>query len=265
MKKLSFLFLVLSLVSTIGFAQENSGFNPNSVRPIHNSDIMYKKSVKRALDLREKQNQSLFSVNHEITRIIINAVKEGKLKAYATDSLDAGKSLTKEEFLAKMKMGGGADGIDTTGMSPEDLANLFGNQYYEPRQLFQMEMTEDVIFDKQRSRLYYDIQAVTMKVPAEFDARGVEAALGSFKYKDLYELFKKDPNAIWYNGENDQAHLNLADAFELRLFSAYIIYVSNPKNAMVVDIYNQYPKEGIMASSWMANQIMEYEHNLWEF
>ncbi len=264
MKKLSFLFFILSL-ATFSFAQENGGFNPNSVRPIHSSDIMFKKGVKRALDLREKQNSALFSVNHEVTRILMEAVKEGKLKVYASDSLDAGKTWTKEEFLEKMKMGSNNDGIDTTGMSAEELAQLFGTQFYEPRQLYQMELTEDVIFDKQRSRLYYDILALTLKVPAEFDPKGVEVPAGTFKYKDLYDIFKKDPRAIWYNSENDQTHLNMADAFELRLFSAYIIYVSNPRNQMVVDIYNQYPKEGIMASYWMANQLMEYEHNLWEF
>lgn len=274
MKKLLFILLAVSITSLV--AQENSGFNPNSVRPIHSSDIMYKKTVMRAIDLREKQNKSLFALNKEVTRIIMDAVKEGKLKAYSSDSLDLGKLLTKEEFMEKTKIPS-----ETPELTPEEIEfqksqaqdNVFGGNatpvntvnFYSPTQLYQMELIEDFLFDKQRSRVYYDIQSITMKIPAEFNVKGYEQPIATFKYKDLVEVFKKDPRALWFNPENDQEHRNMADAFDLRLFSSYIIKVSNPDNFMIQDIYSESAKQGIMASYWAANQLMEYEHNLWEF
>ena len=116
--------------------------------------------------------------------------------------------------------------------------------------------------------MYYDIQSITMFVPADnpSNIKGIQITIASFEYKELVnKLFKDNPNAIWFNPQNDQQHKNLADAFELRLFSSYIEKVSNPSDAYLVDIYGGDQHKGILASQWAAYEIMEYEHNLWEF
>jgi len=278
MKNLS-LFSLITICSATAFAQENTGFNPNSVHPVHTSDIMWKKGLVRTIDLREKQNRSFMSKNKEVTRIILDAVKEGKLKIYTSDSLDAGQTLPKEKFLENLKKptesvelteeekefaknnsgGGGADPFGGTGDEGPKILE------FQAQELYYVDITEDMMFDKNRSRLYYDILALTLKVPAEYSPKGVEQPLGTFKFKDLVEVFRKDPRAVWFNSLNDQEHRNFADAFELRLFSSYIVKVSNPDDLLLVDIYNESKKQGMMSSYWMAAQLMEYEHNLWEF
>lgn len=279
MKKFSLSLLVTAAIS-VGMSQESEGYvNPNSVRGVHSSDIMYKKSILRQLDLREKQNKSLFSRNKEITRIIIDAVKEGKLKIYATDSLDKGRSLTKEEFLENIKIPNQeaektAEELEFEKANASNAASdpfatgtteaPTGPAFFEPKDLFLLQITEDFLFDKQRSRAYWDIQAIQIIVPSELNQK-VDLPAGTFKYKDLVEVFKKDPRALWFNPENDQEHRNMADAFDLRLFSSYLVKVSNPDDAYLADIYNTNEKEGLLASYWKANEMMEYEHNLWEF
>lgn len=267
----------MSICGTMVFAQENTGFNPNSVHPVHTSDIMWKKGLVRTIDLREKQNRAFMSKNKEVTRIILDAVKEGKLKIYTSDSLDAGQPLPKEKFLENLKKP--TDQVElsaeekefeknkTGGVDPFDGPEDTGPKIleFQPSNLYYMDITEDMMFDKNRSRLYYDILAVTLKVPAEFSPKGVEQPLGTFKFKDLVEVFRKDPRAVWFNSLNDQEHRNFADAFELRLFSSYIVKVSNPDDLLLVDIYNESKKQGMMSSYWMAAQLMEFEHNLWEF
>jgi len=256
-------------------ANGDNGFNKYSVRPIHESDIMYKKTIIRAVDLREKQNKPMFSRNREITRLLMDAVQRGDIKAYATDSLQEGKTLTIEEFLDKAKMPTegveySAEELEIMKANGEDVEALqsAGPNLYLPTDLYQMEVKEDLIFDKQRSRMYYDIHSITMYVPADHPAnvKGIQAPVASFEFKELVEkLFKGNPKAVWYNPQNDQQHKNLADAFELRLFSSYIIKVSNPNDAYLVDIYGGDEKKGIMASQWAAFELLEYEHNLWEF
>ena len=108
MKKLFAIALSVGM-SLAGFAQEgkseeDGGFNKFSTRRIHNSNIMWKKSVLRALDLREKQNQPLFSSGREITKVIIDAVKEGSVIAYSSDSLSDGDRYSVEEFLKKIEI-----------------------------------------------------------------------------------------------------------------------------------------------------------------
>lgn len=302
MKKLSVVFSFV-LLSSASFAQEglsnvDEGWNKNSVRPIHRSDIMWQKTVLRAVDLREKQNEPIFSKNKQITKIIIEAAKAGELKIWATDSLDEGQPLKLEEFLKNIQIpseevqyseeemefmnndedaGGGDDdpwgfGDEGSGDSGEEeveeAAPASTVEYYAPQDLYQLELKEDQIFDKQRSRMYYDLLAITLKVPADhpLNIKGIEIPAGSFSYKELVQkVFKNNPNAVWYNPYNDAEHRTLADAFELRLFSSYIIKVSNPADDYLVDIYGGDQWTGIMASQWKSYELLEYEHNLWEF
>lgn len=141
------------------------------------------------------------------------------------------------------------------------------NTEFSPREVSNMEIMEDEIFDKERSRLYYDIQSIKLVIPAKrFPSTGLERSLGVFKYKDLVKLFKSKPEYyIWFNPQNSGANMNLVDAFELRLFGSHIIKIANPDNAYLTDIYSKSPKEGIMASQWMEYKLMEEEHNLWSY
>ncbi len=281
MKKLvAFLIGSIIGVSAVTAQDANSetsdGYNDLSIKRIHESDIMYKKTVIRALDLRELQNLPLFSQSKQITKLIIEAVQAGILTPYSSDSLT--KKLTKDEFMKKIELpsteapggddeGDGFDDFDGEGGGEEAAAEPASN-YFFPQDLYQMEIKEDLIFDKQRSVLYYDIQAFTFKVPADHpdNIKGIEIPIASFSYKELVEkVFPNNPDAIWYNPMNDSEHHNLADAFELRLFSSYIIKVSNPNDEYLTDTYGGDPKTGIMASQWKAFELLEYEHNLWEF
>jgi gliding motility associated protien GldN len=250
------------------------GYNKYSVRPIHSSDIMYKKTVVRTLDLREPQNRPLFSTNKWITKLFIEAVRSGLITPYHNDSLDLGRKLTLDEFNERVKMPSTSaemtqeeKDIALANGDSSVLAAAGGGDFF-PQELYQIQIKEDVIFDKQRSRMYYDIQSITMFVPADnpSNIKGIQITIASFEFKELVnKLFKDNPNAIWFNPQNDQQHKNLADAFELRLFSSYIEKVSNPQDAYLVDIYGGDQHKGILASQWAAFEMMEYEHNLWEF
>lgn len=276
MKKLICIGFALASVFT-GVAQDDLGYNPNSVRPIQFAHIMYKKSIIRSLDLREKQNLPLYSSNRELVKILIDAVQAGLVDAYKNDSLDLGTKLTLDEFNEKLKEPSAQAELtdeeksfmeantSDDGFGAVDMSNI-GPSYFTATQLYKVEIKEDLIFDKQRSRMYFDILSITIKVPSEYDPRGIEGSVACFKYKDLVEkVFKKNPNAVWFNQINDAEHKNLADAFDLRLFSSKIIKVSNPKDEYLEDIYNETPKQGLLASIWTEHELMEYEHNLWEF
>jgi len=252
-----------------------TGFNKYAVRPIHNSDIMYKKTILRAVDLREKQNLPMFARNREISRLLIDATIAGTITPYVNDSLDNGQKMTIVDFNKLLIMPS-----DAPSFTPEDTAMMFANGDYSyreislggdkffPTDIYQMEIKEDWIFDKQRSRQYFDIIAITIFVPADHPSniKGIQYPIASYSYKELCEkLFKDNPKAIWFNPQNERESKNLADAFDLRLFSSYIIKVSNPKDAYLTDIYGGDQQKGIMASQWAAFELLEYEHNLWEF
>lgn len=275
-------------------AQERSttaASNP-SARPIPESDVMFKKTVWRAIDLREKQNRPMFSQNREITKVIIEAVKRGELQAYKNDSLAT--PLTLQEFNQNMtvpdqagglteaeKAAGFTEQVDdgwgapatpkkapaNTNVTPAGsptTPEATGFEYF-PKQIHQLELKEDVIFDKKRSRLYHDIKSITLMLPASLSPIGIEQEIGSFKYSDLVRVFKANPDqAIWFNTLNDAQHKNLAEAFELWLFSSYIVKVSNPANARLEEIHGG-PKQGLLAAQQITEELIEFEYNLWSF
>jgi gliding motility associated protien GldN len=255
--------------------------NP-SARPIPESDVLFKKTVWRKIDLREKQNRPLFSENREITRVLIEAVKSGELVAYKTDSVNV--PMTREEFLGNMTakdMG--------SGLTEEEIAAGFGqeeedddawgaalgttatqdagpvsNEYFA-KQLYLLELKENVVFDKKRSRMYHDIQTISIKVPATLNALGFEQTVGSFKMSDLVKVFRNNPEtAIWYNAQNDAQHKNLADAFDLWLFSSYITKISNPGDRALGDIYGG-GRKGLLAAQDALEALIEYEYSLWSY
>ena len=279
----SVLLMTGSFVGAVAQEDNSRGYNPNSVRPIHESDIMFKRTVWRRMDMKEKQNKPFSATNSEITAFIIKAVKAGLLQPYTNDSISVKMPL--EKFLENLRVP-----TEKVGLSDEEKKAGFKEETntgwdapaangkpgqavaaaapvvdeYFPTNITTLEIKEDIIFDKQRSRMYYDIQSLTMVIPAEQRPNALDFPLASFKYKDLAKLFRNDPKAIWFNAQNNKEHKNLADAFDLRLFHARIIKISNPEDNYLVDIYEG-GRKGLIASEQLEQQLMEFEHNLWEF
>ncbi|MBX0292718.1 gliding motility protein GldN [Hymenobacter sp. HSC-4F20] len=294
-KFLSFAALTAGLtLSVAASAQEQAttASSNGSYRPIPNSDIMFRKTIWRAIDLREKQNKPMFAEGKEISRVILDAVKRGELQAYKNDSLtstfsssevasnmsfvEASAGLSDEEKAAGFSdsdLGGGDDGWGAPakkgkGKTAAKAAPAAPPSYeYRPKDIYQMEMKEDMIFDKKRSRMYHDIKCITLLVPSTLGSNtsGIEKPIGTFKYSDLVRVFRANPDkAIWFNPQNDAQHKNLADAFELWLFNSYIVKVSNPNDARLDEIYGG-QQQGILASQQAAADLIEYEYNLWSF
>ena len=283
--------LMVLVIPTKAQESSNDGYNANSVYPVHEDNIMFKKRVWRRMDLREKQNIPFFASGNEITKHIIEAAQAGIIPIYQDDSLVTRR--TKEEFLEALEdprlqdinAGGGDDAWGSSGgddwgsddgwgdtggdaAADEGQGDDIGevDTKFKARDVSILEIMEDMIFDKQRSVLVWDMQAVSLKIPAENYTSGIEKTIGVFKYIDLVDLFRSNPEQmIWFNPQNSAEHKNLADAFALRLFSAHIIKVANPQNNMIIDIYNSSAKEGIMASQWIEYDLMEKEHELWSY
>ena len=149
--------------------------------------------------------------------------------------------------------------VDSAAAGP----NLSGDEYFA-KELNLIEIKEDWIFDRKRSRLYYDIQSVGIVLPADKNPAGYEIPVAYFKWKDLDKLFRSDPKKfIWYNPQNQAQHKNLADAFDLRLFYGRIWKESNPGDKSFVDLYGD--KEGLIKSYQAEYELMEKEHGLWEY
>jgi gliding motility associated protien GldN len=280
---------------------EEVQYNPNSINPIPRYEQLYKLRVWRKIDLRERMNKGFFSTNGEITKLIMDAVMTGEItNIYKNDSLSDNSRFTKDEFIANQVYQQGQsypawDPANTyylndvisfngknyesqidnnVGVNPGSAANgewIVSTQgkalTYLPRDVNIINMTEDVIFDKRRSRLYYDIQGFELQA---FDQNtSTYKSLGWFKYKEVEKVFRNHPvQAVWFNRQNTAENKNFADAILLRLFKGTIYMIENPDAFTIDDIYRANGRpyyEGVWAREWAEMMLMEKEHNLWEF
>ncbi len=260
-------------------AYANDGYNHNSVRPIHESHIMYQKSLWHRISLKQKQNRPFFAAGNEITAVIIDAVKLGIIRPYKNDSLQT--RMSQEDFLSNIKIP--SDNIEYTPeeqmmldgendwiATEDDVWNTEGeekisNQEFYANQLYTLEVKTNVFFDKTRSRMINDIQTISIIIPAEMNPQtGLEKTIATFSYKELVQnLFRDNSTALYYNEKNNQAHRNLEEAFDLMLANGTLIKYANGKDEQIMDMYDDQREALLAAQNYQAN-LIEYESNLWE-
>jgi gliding motility associated protien GldN len=289
LNKILVLFVLLSTASidnSYSQAEVSNGYNPLSLRQVHESYLMWKKTLWRRIDLNEKQNKPFFARNRELSKIIIDAVQEGVLIPYLNDSVNDENVMSREEFIERMKQdaveeeedefgddpfGDDPFGDDPFGDDPFAETEIEGTPEPEliPKREFSIfEIKEDLYFDRVHSRIYFDIQAVSFYLPGDsfYNLAGFEKQVASFRFIDLYNLFKSMPkDAIWYNENNVAQHKNLGDAFLLRLFKGVIVKLANADDVRITELFDDSRKSGIMASIKIEQELMDWESNLWEY
>ena len=286
MKKLGYV-IVFALAVSFGYAQEELA--PLVKPEVDEAQVMFRKTVWRRMDMKEKQNRPFFSLNGEVSRLLIEAVDEGLLTPYRSDScinfmpdiiFVSNVSVEREQ---NPFVGGGfnSGGFDSFGddSSADDAAEDQGEEARQeaiPEDLFSvLYLKEDVIFDRNRSRMYNYIRSISLALPRDagslYNPAGFERKVAHFRYDDVVALFRGPyaDRALYYNRQNAGKHINMSDAFELRLFNAPIIKISNPQDLDIRQIYSDQmaedPLSVIVIQQKYEYDLMEYESELWEY
>ena len=286
MKKLGYV-IVFTLAVSVGYSQEELA--PLVKPEVDETQIMFKKTLWRRMDMKEKQNRPFFSLNGEVSRLLIEAVDEGLLTPYRSDScinfmpdiiFVSNVSVEREQ---NPFVGGGfnSGGFDSFGddSSADEASEDQGEQTRQeaiPEDLFSvLYLKEDVIFDRNRSRMYNYIRSVSLALPRDagslYNPAGFERKVAHFRYDDIIALFRGPyaDRAIYYNRSNVGKHMNMSDAFELRLFNAPIVKISNPQDLDIRQLYSdkmaEDPLSVIVIQQKYEYDLMEYESELWEY
>ncbi|XOV92725.1 MAG: hypothetical protein ACFHWX_21285 [Bacteroidota bacterium] len=290
MNRISYAIVFILLCSGALTAQDKG--QPIIKSEVLDAHIMFEKQVWRRMDLNERQNKPMFSKNAELPRLLIDAVREGLIKPYRSDTCI--NLLTDDEFEEAVSVerqsndafGGGFDsfggggGFDSGGFgggfgdtqtSTTEPAPEANTKEYDPipGDVFDIAyLREDVIFDRNRSRMLWYIRSITIVLPFDagpYNPAGFEKPVAHFRYQDVVDLFRGPyaEKAIWFNNQNQAQHRNLADAFELRLFHAPILEVSNAQSLDVKQLAEGY--ESVVLSQQYEDELMEYESELWEY
>lgn len=260
----------------------NDGYNHNSVRPVHETHIMYQKSVWHRISLKQKQNRPFFASGNEITGLIIDAVKLGIVRPYQNDSLQT--RMSQEDFLSNIQIPSESmnysdeeqliidaenswdtDWTTDTNEWNNEGEEQIGSQEFYANQFYTLEIKTNIFFDKTRSRMINDIQTISIILPAEMNPQtGLEKTIATFSYKELVQnLFRNNSSAIYYNERNNQAHRNLEEAFDLMLANGTLTKYANGQDEHIMDMYENGHEALLASQNYQANMV-EYESNLWE-
>ena len=237
---------------------------------------MFAKKMVRRMDLEEKQNRMFFSKNGELPNILLEAANNGDLKVYRSDScLNVMSDSTLQNMLAYSV-------IEQRPQDPNDPFSALVDVPVTtpiPGNLFTVVyMKEDVIFDRNRSRMYWYINSLTITVPGKpeyVNLYGITGEMSNymhFKYEEVVDVMRSDKykdKAIWYNGQNIASHRNMSDAFELRVFSAPIIKVSNNQDLDIRQLYGDEiaadPLNAMLIQLKLEYDLASYEAEMWSY
>lgn len=249
---------------------------PLPYQQLRAEDAAYDERIWREIDTREKINLPFrYSANEDngnqrFISILLKAIQDGPdnggVTAFAPIDDRFTTPMTKAE-VAKAISGG------TISVPIYDsLGNVVGNketmQEVNLDSFYKFQIKEEVIFDKQSSRLFWRILGIA-PIKRVITSSGVDlgdAPLFWVYYPDMRPIFAK---YYVYNGKNYGARMTWEDLFESRMFHGRIIK-STLDNPFDNFLSNQTGLKGkpilqLLEGEKIQNEIFDYEQNLWSY
>jgi len=238
---------------------------------LRESDVAYVKRVWREIDVREKMNQFLASPKQRLIDIIMDAVAAGELTAYdaTPDSKNDPdgdafyKPLTSAQAKAQMADSILVDKFDkNTG---EKIGSTMQPGEFNPDSIIKFRIKEDWVFDRQRS--IFEPRIIGIAPMKKQKLNGPVSGL-NIDYQPAFWIRFPDLRPVLatkeaVNRSNDNTGLSYDDIFLKRIFTSYIVKVSNDKDLRIKDY-----KDGadrLVESERIKKDLMDWELNLWQY
>ncbi len=250
--------------------------NPLPYEHIREDDAVYRQRVWREIDVHEKMNLPFVykadadNGNQRFIIILLNAIKSGEITAFNAAIDDrfttpitikeiTGKVIGKPKIIPVPDWAKDPDG--SKGYTRDSVII----DEFNPDLIEKYWIKEDVIFDKESSRLHTRILGIApLKTVKNDDGtfRDVEPLFWVY-YPDLRPTLAKFEA---YNGKNYGARLSWEEMFESRMFASRIIKstIDNP-NDMYIQTYIKDPILRLLEGDNVKEKIFNYEQDLWSY
>ncbi|MFP5041339.1 gliding motility protein GldN [Parasediminibacterium sp. JCM 36343] len=246
---------------------------PLTYKKIREDDAVYKQRIWREIDTREKINlpfrYSLIENNgsQRFISILINAIKSGVVAFDANFDDRFTTPLTTEQALAKFSGGQKADTIDIKDMEGNVIKRKVVNKEPDLDSIYKYVIKEEVVFDKESSRLFTRILGIAPMMPlttSEGTSLGQMVKLFWLYYPDLRETLAKYEV---YNPKNFGARMSWEDLFEQRMFGSYITKTTmdNPFDQSLKEKYGKNSLFVLLEGEAIKEKIFNYEQDLWSY
>jgi gliding motility associated protien GldN len=239
-------------------------------------DAAYDERIWREIDTREKINLPFrYSAdedngNQRFISILFKAIQDGPDNGGVTAFNAVDDRFTTP--MTKAEVGKAISGGTISVPIYDSLGNVVGNketmQEVNLDSFYKFRIKEEVIFDKQSSRLFWRILGIA-PVKRVITASGVDlgdSPLFWVYYPDMRPILAK---YYVYNGKNYGARMTWEDLFESRMFHGRIIKstLNNPFDQYLNNQtgLKQSPILQLLQGEKIQNDIFNYEQNLWSY
>ncbi|WP_448701126.1 gliding motility protein GldN [Mucilaginibacter sp. AW1-3] len=241
---------------------------PTKYAALREADIVFSKRIWREIDLRERMNQYMVSPKGRLIDVLMAAVTAGELTAYDASPNPAKGDPNGDEFKtpltaeqAKGKMTDSTVVHKFDAKTGEDVGSKRVAGEFNPDSILRFRIKEDWLFDKQRSVLEPRIIGIAPLVRPK--AAGV-----LLDYQPAFWIYFPEARKVLATKEivmrhNDAASISYDQAFLKRIFSSYIVKVSNERDERIKDYMQGIDQ--LRESERVKKTIMDWELNLWQY
>jgi gliding motility associated protien GldN len=233
---------------------------------LRESDVVYAKRVWREIDTREKMNQFLSSPKGRLIDVFMDAIAAGELTAYDATPGQKGdvngdefsKPLTAAQARNKMADSTVVDKFDKNG---DKVGSTLVAGEFNPDSVVKFRIKEDWVFDKQRS--VFEPRIVGIAPMVRVNVGGVKG-----DFQPAFWIYFPDARQILTVKEvvsrnSDATGLSFDDIFMKRMFSSYIVKISNDKDERIKDYAQGIDK--LYEAERIKKNLMDWELNLWSY
>ncbi len=234
-------------------------------------DAVFRHKIWREIDTREKINQPFrYSANENngnqrFIYILFKAIQDDAVTVF--DAIDDRFTTPLTKAQVAEKISGGKQTIQVIdsvgGITYKDVVPEIN-----PDSFYRFRIKEEVIFDKESSRLFWRILGIA-PVKDLITASGIN--LGP---REIFWIYYPDMRPIFskyevYNGKNFGARMSWEELFESRMFYGRIIKstINNP-NDIDLDLYPGFRDNKILQlleGENIKETIFNYEQDLWSY
>ncbi|HXA01545.1 MAG TPA: hypothetical protein VNW99_06120 [Cytophagaceae bacterium] len=220
-------------------------FTGLSAQPDHTyvreCDITFRTHIVRSINLRHISNEEIFGKG-KVVKILLEAAFANQISIY--DPYNKAQLLSKEALLEKL-----------TAKDEDGTADT-----YSFRQLYQIEIGEDLVFDKQRSIPVYQVKYLTIFIPQDINYRGIHEPIATFRFRDCEKIFRQD--YLSTNSFNNNMKINFRDVFLLHMYKAEIVKMGREDDLYFDQKYPD-PSKAFIARKKSEEEVLEYFYKIY--